>query len=143
MYKNLCCRRILSCKLLENEPRSPGKLLEFYFWGSVRTLIVSRWPSLAAWVSFTLPQLAQIDISCVDVPLNTKQTNKCVVFCWALRQLDCMLCCVENDSDSCIQWPITFAANSSCSCKSYQEQKPKCVWQYCTDTSGKTWFFKF
>ena len=26
-------------------------------------------------VGFTLPQLAQIDLSCVDVPLNTKQTK--------------------------------------------------------------------
>ena len=37
--------------------------------------IVSRWPYLAKWVGFTLPQLAQIDLSSVDVPLNTKQTN--------------------------------------------------------------------
>ena len=37
--------------------------------------IYSRWPSLANWVGFTLPQLAQIDLSCVDVPLNTKQTK--------------------------------------------------------------------
>ena len=34
---------------------------------------VSRWPSIANRVGFTLPQLAQIDLSCVDVPLNTKQ----------------------------------------------------------------------
>ena len=32
---------------------------------------------LAAWVGFIFPQLAQIDLSCVNVPLNnTKQTNK-------------------------------------------------------------------
>ena len=37
--------------------------------------IVSRWPSLPNWVGFTFPQLAQIDLSCVDVPLNTKQTK--------------------------------------------------------------------
>ena len=36
--------------------------------------IVFRWPSLANWVCFTLPQLAQIDLSCFDVPFNTKQT---------------------------------------------------------------------
>ena len=36
---------------------------------------ISRWPSLANWVGFTLPLLAQIDLSCVDVPLNTKQTK--------------------------------------------------------------------
>ena len=38
--------------------------------------IVSRWPSIYNWVGFALPQLAQIDLSCVDVPLNAKQTNK-------------------------------------------------------------------
>ena len=27
------------------------------------------------WVGLTLPQLAQIDLSCVDVPFNTKQTK--------------------------------------------------------------------
>ena len=42
--------------------------------------IVSRWPSLANWVGFTLPQLAQIDLSCEDVPLNTKQTNSLDVY---------------------------------------------------------------
>ena len=41
---------------------------------------MSRWPSLANLVGFTLPQLAQIDLSCVDVPLNTKQTNNFMKF---------------------------------------------------------------
>ena len=39
-------------------------------------LTTQHWPSLAAWVGFTLPQLAQIDLSCVDVPLNTKKQTK-------------------------------------------------------------------
>ena len=35
--------------------------------------------SLANWVGFTLPQLAQIDPSIVDVPLNTRQTKQFIV----------------------------------------------------------------
>ena len=57
--------------------------------------IVSRWPSLANWVGFTLPQLAQIDLSCVDVPLNTKQTNKQTNF--GYRQ------CAPNHASTTIQ----------------------------------------
>jgi hypothetical protein len=38
--------------------------------------IASRWPSLAIrGVGFTVPQLAQIDLSSVGVPLSAKQTN--------------------------------------------------------------------
>ena len=40
------------------------------------TLCVSIYSTLCVTVCSTLPQLAQIDLSCVDVPLNTKQTNK-------------------------------------------------------------------
>ena len=35
--------------------------------------IVSCWPSFTTRVDYTLSQLAHIDLSCVDVPLNTKQ----------------------------------------------------------------------
>ena len=65
-----------------------SQLLHFCIWSVVlwtvlhcvtncELCIVSRWPSSASGVGFTLPQLEQIDLSGVDVPLNTKQTNNC------------------------------------------------------------------
>ena len=64
MYKNLCCRRILSCKLMENEPRSFGKFLEFHFWGSVRTLL----PSLIAFLTKMMSR---------GVPESGPEVRKC------------------------------------------------------------------
>ena len=66
--------------------RLVSRLLHFCIWSVVlwtvlhcvtycEICIVSRWPSLASGFGFTLPQLAQTDLSSVDVPLNTKQTN--------------------------------------------------------------------
>ena len=56
--------------------------------------IVFRWPSLASGFGFTLPQSAQIDLSSVDVPLNTKQRNK-VSYCGRrlLSYNDCAYSC--------------------------------------------------
>ena len=45
------------------------------FYVKWKLCIFSPWPSLATWIGSTLPQLARIDLSRADVPLNTKQTN--------------------------------------------------------------------
>jgi hypothetical protein len=57
---------------------------------------LSRWPSFANWVGFTLPQLAQIDLSSVDVPLNTKQTHS-----WWVRH--CIVC-IKQTLDCAFTW---------------------------------------
>ena len=64
--------------------------------------IVYRWPSLATWVGFTLLQLAQIDLSCVNMPLNTKWTNNSDLkyYCWCPLPFNFRL----QSSNFCYSW---------------------------------------
>ena len=48
--------------------------------------LASRWPSWSTWISFTLPAVGTNWPSCIDVPLNTRQTNKPPLNCTSISE---------------------------------------------------------